>query len=203
MGKINQGRLFQSKVKSVIILNEIGTKDHPGLLPKIIQNLPKKKTVEVSVFDCQNNKLEDHIAKHKKKLFKFRLQEDKRTNVFSATIKDKREITYIFKTVFNYRKNTNLGNNHNLVIQLRLGPKKSFNFVDFCAFEKENLNNFGFLKMLLEEPLGKGECRDVLSKVLFQGSSGIFKFFLINHLVTVEDKDTIMKLIKFLTSPGI
>lgn len=165
----------------------------------IIQNLPKKKTLEVSVFDCQNNILEDHIAKHKKKLFKFRLQEDKRTNVFSATVKDKREITYIFKTVFNHRKNTNLGANHNLVIQLKLNSKKSFNFVDFCAFEKQNLDKFRFLKMLLAESLGKGKGKDVLSKVLFRGSSGIFRFFLINHLVSVEDKDTIKKLMKFLS----
>lgn len=157
----------------------------------------------MSVFDCQNESLHDHIAKHKKKLFKFRLQEDKRTNVFSATVKDKREITYIFKTVFNYRKNTELGLDHNLVIQLKLSPEKSFNFVDFCSFEKENLDKFGFLKMLLRESLGKGDGKDVLSKVLFRGSLGVFRFFLINHLVSVEDKDTITKLIKFLTSSGV
>jgi hypothetical protein len=180
-----------------------GTKDHPGLLPMIIKNLPKKKNLEVSVFDCQNNFLTDHIAKHKTKLFKFRLQEDKRTNVIRATVKDQRELTYIFKTVFNYRKNTNLGSNHNLVIQLKLSQKKSFNFIDFCSFEKENLDKFGFLKMLLEESLGKGDGNDVLSKVLFRGSSGVFRFFLINHLINVEDKETIMKLIKFLTSSDI
>lgn len=123
--------------------------------------------------------------------------------MISATVKDQKELTYIFKTIFNYRKNTTLGSNHNLVIQLKLNAKKSFNFIDFCAFEKKNLDKFGFLKMLLEESLGKGNGKDVLSKVLFRGSSGVFRIFLINHLINVEDKETIMKLIKFLTLSGI
>ena len=166
----------------------------------IIKNLPKKKNLEVCVFDVQGDHLEDHIAKHKQKLFKFRLQENKKTGVFSANVKDKKEITYIFKTVFNQRKNSQLGTDHNLVIQLKLSSRKSFNFVDFCSFEKENLDKFGFLRDLLEDKLGEDIQIGSLGRILLRGSKGIFRFFLVNHLMSVEDKDTIMRLIKFLSS---
>ena len=181
------------------ILNK-GTKEQPGLLPTVIQRLPKKRPLAVSIFDIRQGHLEDHIARHKQKLFRFRLQECPETGVFSARVKDKKEITFIFKTVFNNRKTSSLGKNHNLVIRLSLSNKKSFNFLDFCGFEDENRPNFEFLRKLLDNRLKGYRDTDPLAKILFQGREGLFRFFLINHLVNVEDNDTILSLIKFLSS---